>query len=174
MQVGAPGGPGRLRLVSRSPAAVLEWSRTDAGRKAIKYTTVSVISTVISQLTFVLVYGVWEIWGSRGSAIFANFAGAIPSYYLNRNWAWGKSGRSHVWREVAPFWALFVVGLVFSTWSADFAHSHTHGIHNHVLHTAVVTGAYLGAFGVLWIGKFLIFNRYMFIDHHHRRPADGE
>lgn len=157
--------------MSLSPSGVLEWSRSEAGRKAIKYTAVSVVSTVISQVAFVLVFGVFEVWGARGSAIFANVCGAVPSYYLNRNWAWGKSGRSHIWREVVPFWVLFVVGLVFSTWAADYAHTHSRGIHSHVVHTAVVTCAYLGAFGVLWVAKFLIFNRFMFVDHD--RDRDG-
>ena len=48
---------------------------------------------------------------------------AIPSYYLNRYWAWGKQGSRHLLKEVAPFWALTFVGMAFSTWTVDFAES---------------------------------------------------
>lgn len=148
------------------PGAVAAWTRSSEGRKAIKYTAVSVISTAFSQAAFILVYGVFSVFGARGSAIFATCVGTIPSYYLNRNWAWGKSGRSHLVKEVLPFWFLAIVGLVFSTWAVDFTHTHTTGIQNHVEHTAILAAAYLGAFGTLWVAKFLIFNRFLFIDHH--------
>ena len=147
------------------PGALADWARSTEGRKAIKYTAVSVISTVFSQAAFILVYG-FHAFGARGSAIFATCMGTIPSYYLNRNWAWGKSGRSHLVKEVLPFWGLALVGLVFSTWAVDFTHSHIRGIHSNVEHTAILAAAYLGAFGTLWVLKFLIFNRFLFIDHH--------
>lgn len=147
------------------PGALGEWARSSEGKKALKYTAVSVISTAFSQAAFILVYG-FHAFGARGSAIFATCMGTIPSYYLNRNWAWGKSGRSHLVKEVLPFWGLALVGLVFSTWAVDFTHTHITGIRSNVEHTAILAAAYLGAFGTLWILKFLIFNRFLFIDHH--------
>ena len=150
-----------------SPAALRDWGRSAEGRKAVRYSLVSVISVAVSQAAFVVAFGVFQLWGARGSSIFATCVGAVPSYYLNRNWAWGRSGRSHIWREVVPFWALALIGLVFSTWAADYAHTHTRGIHSHVLHVAVVSACYLGSFGVLWVGKFIAFNRLLFAE----RPA---
>ena len=145
--------------------ALADWTRSAEGKKALKYTAVSVISTAFSQAAFILVFG-FHVFGARGSAIFATCMGTIPSYYLNRNWAWGKSGRSHLLKEVLPFWSLALVGLVFSTWAVDYTHTHISGIHNNVEHTAILAAAYLGAFGTLWFAKFLIFNRFLFIDHH--------
>jgi len=149
----------------------MDWARSEEGRKALKYTAVSVVSTAFSQLAFILAFGVFSWFGPRGSSIFATCVGTVPSYYLNRNWAWGKSGRSHMLKEVLPFWGLALVGLVFSTWAVDFTHSHISGIRSHAEHTAILTAAYLGSFGTLWIGKFLIFNRFLFVDHHlHHHP----
>lgn len=148
----------------RSPSDVLAWARSAGGQKVIKYSAVSVISTVFSQLTFILVYGVFSI-SSRDSSITATIAGTVPSYYLNRNWAWGKSGRSHFWKEVAPFWIVALIGLVFSTWAVDFSKTHTASVHSHLVHTVILDAVYLGSFAVLWVAKFLIFNRFLFIDH---------
>ena len=153
--------------------SAVDWSRSTEGKKAIKYTAVSVISTAFSQAAFILVYGVFGVFGPRGSSIFATCMGTIPSYYLNRNWAWGKTGRSHLMKEVLPFWGLALVGLVFSTWAVDFTHTHTVGIRNNVEHTAILAAAYLGAFGTLWVVKFLIFNRFLFIDHHRDPEASA-
>ena len=39
----------------------------------------------------------------------------MPAYYLNRAWVWGKRGKSHLTKEVVPFWAFAFSGLVLST-----------------------------------------------------------
>jgi putative flippase GtrA len=135
---------------------------TPTGKKAIKYTMVSVISVAVSQTAFVILFVLLD-WTAKSSAILATSVGGFPSYYLNRNWAWGKSGRSHMWREVVPFWVIAFIGLAFSTWSSDAAETYVH--HHHIVglaQAAVVDGAYFGAFAVLWLAKFIIFNKFLF------------
>jgi putative flippase GtrA len=123
---------------------------TPSGRKMIRYTMVSVVSTVISNGMLFIVYGVLGLWSEVPSTIFANLSATGPAYYLNRHWAWGKSGRSHLVREVIP---LSIVA------AAEARHvSQVHHIH-HFGRTVLVLGANIGAFGVLWVLKFLLFNR---------------
>ena len=141
-------------------------AKTPAGKKAIRYTAVSVISSLISLVAFVILKGFLKV-----EAVPANIAavviGGVPSYYLNRLWAWGKSGKSHMWKEVVPFWTLAFLGLAVSTGAVAFADSFakSHG-YSHVVTTLGDTASNAAAFGVLWIGKFFIFNKLMFVDHH--------
>lgn len=138
------------------------------GQKAIRYTLVSVVSVVVSQIVLASAYGLFH-WTARSSSILACIIGGVPSYWLNRKWAWGKSGKSHLWREVMPFWTLAFIGLVFSTWAADFAGSYgTDHYESHLVRTGLVVFGSLAAFGILWIGKFVLFNKVMFVD---RDPA---
>lgn len=140
-------------------------AQTPAGKKAIRYTLVSVISVIVSQIVLVIMFGLVH-WTARSSNILACTVGGVPSYWLNRRWAWGKSGKSHMWKEIVPFWSLAFLGLALSTWAADFASSYGDShFSSHLLKTGVVAGAALGAFGVLWIGKFVIFNKIMFVEH---------
>src|SRR5205085_6162264 len=97
-------------------------AKTPGGIKAIRYTLVSVISVIVSQVALVLLYGGLH-WTARSSNILAVTIGGVPSYWLNRRWVWQKSGRSHLWKETVPFWVLNFVGLALSTWAADFAGS---------------------------------------------------
>src|SRR5579875_2838609 len=138
------------------------WLSSKEGKKILRYSMVSVISTGVSFSVLFLVYGVGRLWTEVPSTVFANVVATFPSYWLNRNWAWGKSGRSHLVKEVLPFWFLAIVGLVFSTWAVDFTHTHIAGIQNHAEHTAILAAAYLGSFGTLWLAKFMIFNRFLF------------
>jgi putative flippase GtrA len=99
--------------------------------------------------------------------IVATAAGTVPSYELNRKWAWGKTGKSHLWREVMPFWVLAFIGLAVSTWWAVMAESLAQSHHfSHSTQTAVVELAVISAFGVLWIAKYAVINKVLF-----RAPA---
>jgi putative flippase GtrA len=150
--------------------ALLARARSPQGVKAIRYTLTSVISVVISQVLLGITFGLLE-WSARSANVFAVCVSAVPSYMLNRRWAWGKRGRSHLLKEVVPFWSLALLGLGFSTWAAGWAE----GAFDR--NTLAVLGASLGAFGVLWVGKFIIFNELIFKHHPevlHDAPAlDG-
>lgn len=151
-------------MVKLSPAGVKDFARSPEGTKMIRYTMVSVVSVVVSQIVF---FGAQVAFPSL-SAVFDNLVACavatVPSYYLNRNWAWGKSGKSHLWREVVPFWALAFLGLVFSLWAVSIA-DHAGRHLSHLAGALLNNAASLGAFGVLWIAKFFIFNKILFVHH---------
>ena len=142
-----------------STEALLARARSPQGVKAIRYTLTSVISVVISQTILAFCFSVLA-WSARDANITAVAISAVPSYVLNRRWAWGKRGKSHLWKEVVPFWVLAFLGLAFSTWAADWAETAFHR------NAIAVNLAALGAFGVLWIAKFVIFNEILFKHHH--------
>jgi len=133
---------------------------TPNGKRMIRYTLVSVISTAFSLALIAVVFGVLRLWSEVPSVIFANVVASVPAYYLNRKWAWGKSGKSHLVKEVLPFWLASLAALALSTYTAAWArdYSRDHQLH-HFAATVVVMVASLAAYGFLWIGKFLIFNQ---------------
>ena len=119
------------------------------GRKPLLYSAVSVIAVLTSQIVLVLCHAVIGL-SAEWSNVIAVAAGTIPSYELNRSWVWGKSSKSHLWKEVVPFWVLSFVGLVFSTVVVSLATEWWEDS------TIVVQAANLTAFGILWVGKFLL------------------
>jgi putative flippase GtrA len=134
--------------------------RTPEGMKLVRYTTVSAISAVTSVVILTIVYGVLGLWTEVWSVLFSNVMAGIPSYFLNRQWVWGKSGRSHIWREVIPFWVTSLTGIGFALYTASLAHNYaqSHDLH-HLARTALVVGANVAAFGIVWLLKFMILNR---------------
>jgi putative flippase GtrA len=153
-----------------TPSGLIALTRTPEGRKMFRYTMVSVIAVTISFIVLGITVGLLR-WSAFWGNVTATAVATVPSYELNRKWAWGKSGKSHLWKEVAPFWALSFVGLAFSTYAAVLAESFAKENHfARLWHTALVQGAALGAFGVLWVVKFVIFNKILFVHH----PQDLE
>ena len=150
--------------MSLSLSDLRDRARTPGAKKAIRYSLVSVISVAVNQVAlFTLQYGFH--WTAKSAAIAAAALGGIPSYYLNRRWAWGKTGRSHLLKEIVPFWVIAFAGLVFSTWAADFGESFAHSnFDSRFLQALTVNIFALGAFGILWVGKFIFFNKVLFVN----------
>jgi putative flippase GtrA len=139
---------------------LLSFLNTPNGKKMLRYSMVSVISTVLAFTVLGIVFGVLRLWTQVPSTIFASAVMVVPTYYLNRRWVWGKTGRSHWRREVLPFWALSVWGTLLSIVTAalarhiSVAHHLSHGAATALLLTVTIT-----AFGLVWGLKFVLFNR---------------
>ena len=142
-------------------------------RKLVKYSMVSAVSIVVSQAVQLTMFFLTH--NGVLSSIVAVAFGTVPSYELNRRWTWRKNGPSHLWREIVPFWVMSFVGLVFSTvcvylaeqWAED--RSLTKAKTGLLLNLASLT-----AFGLLWVGKFLIINYLLFHRDHHGDDVDEE
>jgi len=149
----------RVTLVQR---VVHLWEKRDTpeAKHLFKYTMVSVITTGVSAVVLVLVFGVLKLWGEIASTVFANAVATIPSYYLNRKWVWGKGGRSHLTKEIIPFWSLSALGIFVSMGGAALARHISKVNHlSHTEQTVLVLLANLVSFGVFWVLKFMVFNR---------------
>jgi putative flippase GtrA len=129
--------------------------------KILRYGTISVVSTAIS-LTGLFVFYRWIGLSPTWSNIVATCIATVPYYYLNRMWVFKKSGRSHLTKEVLPFWTIAFVSLVLSTLAVKFAGSQVHSISSKNVRGAILVAANLVTYGILWIAKFVVFNRYLF------------
>jgi putative flippase GtrA len=147
------------------------FTHTPSFSKLWRYASVSVVSTVLSLGLLYMFFRIAKVGPAWECNVYATAIATVPSYYLNRTWAWGKSGRSHVMREVVPFWVIAFVSLVLSTGAVDWAAHEAHVISpTHQVQTLLVLLANFVTYGFIWIVKFLLFNRYLFTD---ARSQDG-
>jgi len=151
--------------MKRRVAILVAWARSHQGRKLIRFTSVSAASTITSVLAITLVYGLKIIRSEVDATLFGNLVGAIPSYTLNRRWTWGKTGPSHLRREILPFAVISALGISFSMLGGAYAH-HLVEAHrwSHLVDTGIVDTANLASFGVFWVLKLFIFNHIFRID----------
>lgn len=139
---------------------IIASTKTHQGRKLIRFTSVSVVSAIVSLLAIALIYGFRIIRGEVEATLFGNLVAAIPSYSLNRKWVWGKTGRSHVRKEILPFLALAVLSIGFSMVGGAYA-KHLVQTHqwSHLFNTCIVDVANLASFAIFWVLKLVLFNR---------------
>ena len=86
--------------------------RLPLGTRLFRYTAGSAICLAVSEgALFILVLAGFQGWVA---SLLASVAGIIPGYPLNRTWTFGRRGRSHVWREVVPYWLTTIGGALFA------------------------------------------------------------
>jgi putative flippase GtrA len=143
---------GRFRAFRASPHFTRIW----------KFATVSVITTTIAQGLLFIVYP-HLVASAMGSNIIVTAIATVPAYWLNRTWTWGKRGKSHLWKEVMPFWVMAFVGLVLSTVIVGLAAKNADRISSaHDVKVAIVHLANFFSYGLIWIARYSLLNKYLF------------
>lgn len=146
--------------VPRNLRELIAWSRSYDGKKLIRFTTTSLISTFISESLILITYGFKIIPGEIQATLFSNVVAMFPAYHLNRRWAWGKRGRSKFKSEILPYAGMSSLGTTFSLIGATYARHVVHSHHwGHLINTGIVGGTNIAAFAVFWVLKMLLFNR---------------
>jgi putative flippase GtrA len=134
------------------------------GKKASRFLVVSGFNVLFGQSLLVLAHSGFG-WAFTSSNVFAVGLSAGPAYVLARYWVWEKTSKNHFVKEVLPFWGLAFLGLLASTIAAGIAARHSDA-------QIILNFVNLGAFGIIWIFKFFILDRFMFGKHRHSAVAD--
>jgi putative flippase GtrA len=143
---------------AESPTAL---ARVRAGLtgKIARYGAGSVVATVCSQATFLLVYGPLGASTTLAS-VLAWFAGAIPNYWINRTWAWGRRGRPSLRKELLPYAAIVLGTLLLAVLAtAAAAHILDGTSVSHSGRTFLVSGTYFMVYAVMFVVRFVLFDR---------------
>jgi putative flippase GtrA len=137
-------------LTSLLPANLVRFGR---------YTIGSVVAFLVSELTLVVVFGT-GLLGAAAASVVAFFAGAIPNYLLNRCWVWRQRGRIELRGELVPYvlisLATLGIAALTTTVAATVAPQGT------AARTALVALAYFITYGLLFVGKFVAYQRFVF------------
>jgi len=122
--------------------------------RGLRYVMVSVVNVLVGGGLLVVL----QHWLEPVQAnVVAVGISAIPAYYMNRAWVWGKRGKSHWKKEVLPFWVFTGSGLVLSTIAIHFAQDHTDN-------RFAILFVQLCAFGVLWVARFFVLDRLFHVE----------
>ena len=82
-------------------------------------------------------------------------------------WVWQRKDRSSIWREVVPFWTIAILQFFISVWFVGQSEGWVNEITtNKNLRTAGFAFSSLFIYGIMWVGKFILFNRVLFAHRH--------
>ena len=127
--------------------------------KVLRYGVGSIVATVCSETTFLILYGPVNA-STTVSSSFAWLAGALPNYWLNRSWTWGRRGRPSVTRELLPYIVIILgtLGLAILATAAGAAVLDGTSVPDSA-RTVLVAGIYFLVYAVMAVFRFLLFDR---------------
>ena len=156
----------------RAHSVAQRFSRSPYAAKVTKYAIGSVIALLTSIVVFAISYVILSGHPTTCS-ILAFFAGAVPNWILNRRWAWKLKGRADFLREIVAYIAISGVVLVASSLGTSAMQSWVkHNVTpHHGIRVLLVTGAYVFVQAVLFVVKFVVYERWVFSGHSRLRAA---
>jgi putative flippase GtrA len=137
-------------------------ARSKLGVKVTRYAIGSVIALATSVVVFALLLAAGV--GTTADSILAFIAGAVPNWILNRRWAWERTGDMDIAREVVGYTMISVISLIASSAGTGWTDAlvRQHFAHHHALRVGLVTLAYVVVQGLLFVAKFLAYDRWVF------------
>ncbi len=145
---------------------------SELGLKVTRYAIGSVIALATSVVVFALLLGAGL--GTTACSVAAFVAGAIPNWVLNRRWAWERGEhRLDVVREVLGYLAVSLIALAASSLGTGATHAWVvrHVRAGSTARVLVVTGSYVAIQALLFLAKFLVYDRWVFSGESRLRAA---
>ncbi len=135
----------------------------DHGAKVLRYCGVSVVNVIVGQSILAFCLAVLDLSGVV-SQFWSAMLSAIPAFILSKRWVWKQSGPDSFRNEVLPFWVMSAIGLGFALLTVGLADRATDS-------TPMLMLASLGAYGIVWVAKYLVLDRLMWkVTHHGVEP----
>jgi putative flippase GtrA len=135
-------------------------------QRLFRYAATSGISLGISEVCLLALYST-RTFGATSSALLATLAGTIPSYLLSRYWIWSEANRKRVGRQVVLYWATSLASMAITAAGTGLITHAAPG--GHRAHVIFAGAAFLAMNIVLWVTKYLVYQKIIFRPHH--RPV---
>jgi putative flippase GtrA len=144
--------------------------RSALGARLTRYTIGSIVAAITSAIVFALLYVLGA--GTTACSVSAFVAGAIPNWILNRRWAWKVAGQVAFGREVVAYVGISAIQLLATSATTAWTQARVQSIPaHHGIRAALVTTSYLAVFAVMFVGKFAIYEKWIFSGRSRVRAA---
>jgi putative flippase GtrA len=153
-----------------SPSALIEHARSAEGQKQLRYAGVSVVFVPLGQ-------GIVQLLGGRIGFAQAGLVAALiltlPNFYANKRLVWRLTSKENQRTQILVFWVAATLGVLFST-SLTLLLEQVTGDEKGLLVRLAVFAAQLTGYGIVWVARFLVLDRWLFKITQGREPTPEE
>jgi putative flippase GtrA len=142
-----------------SSSSLIAHVGTEEVRKKLRYAGVSAIFVPIGQ-GLVQVLGLWLDDYTAASLLAAAIV-TIPNFFANKYFVWRVTSREKLRSQVLVFWVAVMLGVLLATLFTYLVEVVMVG-QTTVVRGAAVFFAQLLGLGIVWVGRFLILDRWIF------------
>lgn len=145
--------------MDRSPLGLIAYARTAEVRKKLRYVAVSAVFVPVGQI-LIQILGLWLHNYTTASLLQAAII-TVPNFFANKHFVWRLTSRENLRSQVLVFWVAVMLGVALATLFTYLVENAMTDRTNLVRGAAVVAAQLLGL-GMVWIGRFLILDRWLF------------
>jgi putative flippase GtrA len=126
-------------------------------RKKLRYAAVAVAFLPIGQ-GLIQVMGLWLNSYTAASLLAAAIV-TVPNFFANKHFVWRATSVEHLRKQVIVFWLVVISAVALATLFTSLVDHAMAGETKPIRGAAVFLVQVLG-FGVVWVGRFLILDRW--------------
>lgn len=142
-----------------SYSGLIAYARTDEAFKKLRYAGVSVVFLPLGQI-LIQVFGLWLDNYTAASLLTAAIV-TFPNFFANKHFVWRVMSRENLRNQVAVFWVAVMAGVLLATAFTHLVEIVMADQTRLICATAVFFAQLLG-YGIVWVGRFLILDRWLF------------
>ncbi len=142
-----------------SPWNLIAYARTEDALKKLRYVGVSAIFVPLGQ-GLIQVFGVW-LEGYTVATLLVAAVVTVPNFFANKHFVWRVTSRENLRSQVLVFWVAMMLGVALATLFTYFVEN-AMANQTVLIRGASVCFAQLLGFGIVWVGRFLILDRWLF------------
>lgn len=159
--------------MKESTNALMGHARSDEGRKQIRYVGVSLVFVPLGQVLIqVLARAYFD-----GDHVKASIASAailiIPNFFANKYVVWRNTSNDNLRTQIIVFWVAGLLGVSFATfltWVVEQWFNDKGWLESLAVFVAQIVG-----FGVVWVLRYLVLDRWLFkVTRHGEEPSEDE
>jgi putative flippase GtrA len=142
-----------------STSGLIAYARTEKGGKKLRYAGVSAVFVPLGQ-TLIQVLGLW-LDNYTAASLLAAAIVTLPNFFANKHFVWRLTSRENLRSQVLVFWVAVMLGVSLATLFTHLVEIATADQTNFVRGAAVFFAQLLG-YGLVWVGRFLVLDRWLF------------
>ncbi|OBI89846.1 hypothetical protein [Mycobacterium asiaticum] len=143
------------------------YASTHDARKKLRYVGVAAAFMPLGQ-------GLIQVLGPcldnyTAASLLAATIVTVPNFFANKHFVWRRTTSENIRKNMLVFWVVVLLGVSLATWFTHLVDQVTVDRTTLVRGTAIFIVQLCG-FGIAWIGRFFVLDRWLFKDTHHEQP----
>jgi putative flippase GtrA len=156
-----------------SPAGLRDHLRSDVGRKQLRYMGVSIVFVPVGQVMIQVLGTVFDGNFTLASVVSAAIL-TVPNFFANKYLVWKDTSRDNLRTQVVVFWVAAMLGVALATGLTFVVERLTEDSSSLVQRISVFVAQMTG-FGIVWVGRYLVLDKWLFkITHHGVEPTGDD
>jgi putative flippase GtrA len=141
-----------------SPSGLIAYARTEEARKKLRYAGASVVFLPLGQGAIQLL-GLW-LDDYTTASLLAYAITTVPGFFVYKRFVWRDMSRQNLHRQLVEFWAAVMLTVSLATLLTYLVQNAMADQTVPVRGAAVFCAQMLGL-GIVWVGRYLMLDRWL-------------